>query len=89
MTQRKYDFLIDKHTRRQYTLLNIQNELKKQDFILVPFWSRDMMNTLRRAFYRMMRSPYAKKSSVFSKSWASHLESIFSFYEKEYTFLEI
>lgn len=89
MTQRKYDFLIDKHTRRQYTLLNIQNELNTQDFVLVPFWSCDMMNTLRTAIYRMMRHSYAKKSSVFSKTWASHVESIFSFYEKEYTFMEI
>lgn len=89
MTQRKYDFLIDKHTRRQCTLLTIQNELNTQDFILVPFWSCDMMNTLRRAIYRMMRHSYAKKSCVFSKTWASHVESIFSFYEKEYTFMEI
>lgn len=89
MTQRKYDLLIDKHTRRQCTLLTIQNELNSQDFILVPFWSCDMMNTLRRAIYRMMRHSYAKKSCVFSKTWASHVESIFSFYEKEYTFMEI
>lgn len=89
MAKRKYDFLIDKDTRRQYTLLTIQNELNNQDFILVPFWSLSMMNTLRRAIYQMMRNPYAKKSSVFSKAWASHLESIFSFYEKEYTFMDI
>lgn len=89
MTKRKYDFLIDKHTRRQYTLMTIQNELKKQDFLLVPFWTGEMMDTLRRAMYRMMRHTYAQKSSVFSKTWASQLETIFSFYEREYTMMSL
>lgn len=87
-TTRRYDFLIDKHIRHQYTLGQIVHELNQLDFVIVPFWSGNMMETLRRALYRIFQTSQAKKSSVFSKTWAMHLETLFAFYEREYLFWE-
>lgn len=83
----KYDCLYDKETRLQLTLGEIQTALKQVDYVLVPFWDKTMMETLRRALFRMMRNEYAKKSQIFPVEWASRLEQIFSFYEHQFLFL--
>lgn len=84
---RKYDCLIDNSNRKQCTFDNIQVELKQMDYIIVPFWTKNMMETLRHAMFKMMSHPYSKKSSLFSKTWYRELEEIFAFYEREFLFL--
>lgn len=82
--QRVYECGLKKDSKQTYTLKNIQSHLKQLDYIIIPFWNKQMLNVLRTAMFRMMSHPYSKKSSIFSRKWASHLEKLFSFFEREF-----